>query len=224
MDVPPLFLDIDGTLTRGDGGLAGAVIDVLRSWEAPIVFATGKAFPYPVALCHFLAIPERVVAENGGIVCVDGVVEHLVAPGRMDAFATALDRAGIDPGWGPGDTVNRWRETEFAVDRSATSREALASLAASFDLEVVDSKYAYHVKDPAVTKGAALERACDILDIDPAEAVAIGDSENDVSMFELAGRSVALANADAAATDAADEVAPAGYGDGTVSVLLDLAG
>lgn len=219
----PLFLDIDGTVTREAGGLDAAIIEVLRDWAGPIVLATGKAFPYPIALCHYLAIPERVVAENGGIVCVDGTVERAVAPDRMEAFSTAAQEAGVDFGWGPGDTVNRWRETEVAIERSVIARERLATLAGEFDLEVVDSGYAYHVKDPAATKGAALERACAILDIDPARAIAIGDSENDVSMFELAGHAVALGNADEVARAAADEVIDIGFATGTASVLRELA-
>lgn len=216
---PPLFLDIDGTVTRRDGGLDGGVIDPLRAWEAPVVFATGKAFPYPIALCHYLALPERVVAENGGIVCVDGHIERTIDVDRLASFKAAAADAGIDFGWGAGDTVNRWRETELAVARSTVGREALTEVAAEHGLEVVDSGYAYHVKDPAVTKGTALEVACDILDIDPLDAVAIGDSENDVDMFELAGRSVAVANADEAARSAADMVASVGFADGLLATL-----
>lgn len=220
---PPLFLDIDGTVTREDGGLSVEVIDVVRSWSAPIIFATGKAFPYPIALCHYLALPERVVAETGGIICVDGTVERAADRDRIHAFSEAA-AAAIDFGWGPGDTVNRWRETEVAIEHDATTRNVLTELATEFGLEVVDSGYAFHVKDPSVSKGASLERACELLGIDPADAVAIGDSENDRSMFEVAGRSIALANADATARSAADAVADGGYGATTATLLRDLAG
>lgn len=222
--VPPLFLDIDGTITRPEGGLEPRIIDPLRTWNAPVIFATGKAFPYPIALCQFLALPERVVAENGGIVCVDDQLELMVDSERLGAFKVAASEDGLDLTWGATETVNRWRETEIAVDRNAIDRSTLGALASSHDLEVVDSGYAYHVKDPGVDKGSALRRASDLLAIDPTEAVAIGDSENDVSMFELAGRSVALGNADSMATEVADRVTSGTYADGTLDILTELAG
>ena len=66
--VPPLAVDIDGTLTRPDTSIDPRVINPLRDWDDPVVVATGKAFPYPVALCAFLGVPANVVAENGGVV------------------------------------------------------------------------------------------------------------------------------------------------------------
>lgn len=219
---PPLFLDIDGTVTRPDGGLDGRVIDPLRSWDSPVVFATGKAFPYPIALCHYLALPERVVAENGGVVCVDGHLEHLIDVDRMTGFTAEASAAAVDFGWGTADTVNRWRETEVAVDHGAVPRDDLEIMAAAHGLEVIDSGYAYHVKDPAVTKAAGLEVACRVLDIDPTDAVAIGDSENDAEMFDLAGYAIALANADETAMRAADSVASDGHGSGLLAVLEDV--
>ncbi len=47
-----------------------------------------------------------------------------------------------------------------------------------------------------VTKGEALRNLCLDLDIRPDEVVAIGDSENDLSMFEFAGLSIAMGNGD----------------------------
>jgi hydroxymethylpyrimidine pyrophosphatase-like HAD family hydrolase len=45
-------------------------------------------------------------------------------------------------------------------------------------------------------KGLALAVACQELGVDPADAVAIGDSEADVEMFRAAGTGVAMGNAD----------------------------
>ncbi len=214
----PLALDIDGTLTRQAGGLDERVIPMVRDWPAPVVIATGKAFPYPIALCQFLGITERVVAENGGVVAVDGWVTVASEQRRLDRLREALAAADIDLGWSSADLVNRWRESELAVHTGA-DRAELSRVAGPLGFEVVDSGYAYHLKDPAVTKGAGLARACDHLGIDLEAVVAIGDSENDVSTFERVGRAVAVANADEAARAAADEVLAEGYADGTLTVL-----
>ena len=220
--VPPLALDIDGTLTTPTGRIDPRAFELLPAWDAPVVFATGKAFPYPVALAHFLGREETVIAENGGVAYVDGETTVVGDPDAARAVVKAFRERGGAIGWGDGDTVNRWRETEVAVAPDADEallREVAASVE---DVEVVDTGYAFHVKSTGVSKGRALERVADALDIDPEAFVAVGDSENDASTFRVAGESYAVANADDAAREAADEVVGEEFMDGTASVLADL--
>ncbi|GAA0507113.1 hypothetical protein SAMN04488066_101268 [Halorubrum aquaticum] len=222
--VPPLVLDIDGTLTTVDGRLDPRVLELLPDWEAPVVLATGKAFPYPVALAGFLGRDATVIAENGGVVHVDDETSLLADPSAPRAVIEAFLERGGDLGWGGDETVNRWRETEVAV--SVDADEALlreVAAAAGDEVEVVDTGYAFHVKSPDVNKGEGLARVAGSLGVDPEAFVAVGDSENDVSTFEVAGTAYAVANADPAATAAADVVLEAGYMDGTAAVLEALA-
>ena len=218
--VPPLAVDIDGTLTRPDTSIDPRVIDPLRDWAAPVVVATGKAFPYPVALCAFLGIPANVVAENGGVVYV-GVADELVHDGDPEgarAVGEAYRESGHDLGWGAVDQVNRWRETELAVARDRPLAP-LERIAADHGMHVLDTGYAYHVTAVDVDKASGLRSAARILDRSPAEFVAVGDSENDAALFDAVGRSYAVANADDAARAAADEVTDAGYADGFLEAV-----
>ncbi|MWV38520.1 HAD-IIB family hydrolase [Natrialba sp. INN-245] len=216
---PPLLLDIDGTLTRPDAwGIDPRIFDPLREWDAPVVVATGKAFPYPIALCHFAAIPELVVAENGGVVYTGDDIFVTADREAPRAVAEAYRAAGYSLGWGEEDTVNRWRETEIAVNREQPL-EPLREIAAEFGLEVIDTGYAYHVKDTTPNKGDGVERIADHIGFDLADAVAVGDSINDVPTFRVAGRSFAVANADEDAKAAADELLEEIHADGTLSVL-----
>ena len=219
--VPPLALDIDGTLTTPDHDVDPRVFPVLGSWDAPVVLATGKAFPYPVALCHFVGIPERVVAENGGVALAEDEVRFAGDPETVSAAVAAFEERGGDLGWGRSDTANRWRETEVAVRRTA-DETLLREIAAEFELDFVDTQYAYHLKSPGVEKGVALREVAEILGREPSEFVAVGDSENDVSTFGAVGDSYALANADEAAKRAAENVLDVGYADGTLAVLESL--
>jgi phosphoglycolate phosphatase (TIGR01487 family) len=216
--VPPLVLDIDGTLTSPTGGIDPRAFEAVPAWDAPVVLATGKAFPYPVALCHFMAVPERVVAENGGVVYAADEVTLTVDGDRVREAAQAFVDRGGDMGWGAADTVNRWRETEVAVSLDA-DEALLRDVAADFDLDVVDTGYAYHLKTPGVEKGAGLRSVAETLGLDPEAFVAVGDSENDVSTFEAAGRSFAVANADDRARAAADRVTDGAHMDGTLEAL-----
>ncbi|WP_435197028.1 phosphoglycolate phosphatase [Natronomonas sp. EA1] len=218
---PPLAVDIDGTLTRQDKSIDPRVFDVLRAWadEAPVIIATGKAFPYPVGLCEFLGIPLRAIAENGGVVYVEeaGEVVYNGDPDAAWAVAEAFEQEGYDLGWGPADMVNRWRETEVAVSLDRPG-DRLRELAAREGQEVVDTGYAYHVKSPSVNKGTGLVSAADGLGLDPEEFVAVGDSENDAEVFTVAGESFAVANADEHARAAADHVLDASFADGFLAV------
>lgn len=63
-------------------------------------------------------------------------------------------------------------------------------------------------------KGRSLEMVCRELGVDPAEAMAIGDSQADVAMFRVAGHSIAMGNAPAAVREAARDVAPQNDDDG----------
>ncbi len=220
---PPIVVDIDGTITRGDGSssIDPQVFETLRDWPAPVVVATGKAFPYPVALCQFVGISPRVIAENGGIVLADDEIRVTGDASAPREVAREYREAGYDLGWGGSDLVNRWRETEVAVNR-ASPLAPLEALAEDHGLEVVDTGYAYHVKDPAITKGEGLKAICAALDRPVEEFVAIGDSENDVSTFAVVGRSFAVANADETALAAADEITEERYAAGALSVLSAL--
>ncbi|MEF8851644.1 MAG: phosphoglycolate phosphatase [Haloarculaceae archaeon] len=212
---PPLAVDIDGTLTDADSAVDPRAFDVLREWNGPVVVATGKALPYPVALCQYAGIPANVIAENGGIAYADRSDDLVVVGDRTasQAVADAYEAAGYDLGWGRTDLVNRWRETEVAVSRESPL-EPLERIAEDHGLEVVDTGFAYHVKSADVSKGRALSAVAERLGRDPGEFVAVGDSVNDVSTFGAAGRSYAVANADEAARAAADVVVEGRYAEG----------
>lgn len=70
---------------------------------------------------------------------------------------------------------------------------------------VLDSLVILH---PEAQKGKALIALCNLLSIAPEEMLAIGDSESDLPMFQVAGLSVAVGNATPAIQQAATLVAP----------------
>ena len=216
--VPPLAVDIDGTLSRADRSIDPRVLDALREWDAPVVIATGKALPFPVALCQFVGIPGRVIAENGGISVIDD--ELLVHGDRnaADAVVREYEDAGFDLGWGDLDLANRWRETEIAVSHDAPL-DPLSSIADDHGLEVVDTGFAYHIKSPTVSKGKALAAVAETLGVSLSSFVAVGDSENDVGMLERADESFAVANADPPARRAAETVTEGEYADGFLEAI-----
>jgi phosphoglycolate phosphatase (TIGR01487 family) len=213
-----LAVDIDGTLTRGDGSgaLDPRVFEPLREAET-VVVCTGKVLPNATALCNYVGIEANAVAETGGVVYADGEMRVLGDAEGLEAFVDDYAPDG-DLGWGTTDLVNRWRETEVAVPLER-DREEIDEVAEGHGLEVLDTGYAYHVKSPDVDKGQGLVAVAETLGFEPSEFVAVGDSENDVHTFELAGTSYAVSNADEAALEAADHVTEPSYASGFVEAL-----
>jgi Cof subfamily protein (haloacid dehalogenase superfamily) len=68
-------------------------------------------------------------------------------------------------------------------------------------------------------KGTGLMHVCELMGIDPQDALAMGDAPPDVAMFEVAGHSVAMANAPAHVRDLAESVAPRNDEDGVAWAL-----
>ena len=71
----------------------------------------------------------------------------------------------------------------------------------------------------AANKGAALQAACDHLQIPTKQVIAFGDAENDLAMFELAGFSVAMGQAEEDIKAAADFISRANYEDGVAHAV-----
>ncbi|OYR65361.1 hypothetical protein DJ71_22440 [Halorubrum sp. E3] len=179
------------------------------------------------------ADPDAAPVASGSH--LDSVPEGGIFDGPLGVYAAleavrAMRDAGVEPAR-PVAVVSFTEEegatfgsgllgSSVATGATDADEALLREVAAAVDdVEVVDTGYAYHVKSTGVSKGRALGVVADALDIDPAAFVAVGDSENDVSTFEVAGESYAVANADDAAREAADEVVGEGFMDGTVSVL-----
>ena len=218
--LPPLAVDIDGTLTDSNRAVDPRVFPVLQAWPSVLVIATGKAMPYPVALCEFLGLEKRVIAENGGVVIADrdSPVSFLADPAATNAVAKEYQRRGYSLGWGEANLVNRWRETELAVSRDAPL-EPLEEIATAHGLTVVDTGYAYHVHASAVNKGVGLREIATSLERDPRGFAFVGDSPNDVPGFDVAGVAVTVANAPESVKREADYVTESGYGDGFLEAV-----
>lgn len=70
-----------------------------------------------------------------------------------------------------------------------------------------------------VSKGEALKELCKGLNIKPEEVITIGDSENDLSMFEFAGLGVAMGNGDTAIKEKADYITETNDMDGVAKII-----
>lgn len=129
--------------------------------------------------------PIEAFAARGDMVLVDSVLDAFDEnpEGHILKFGCGFDSAeAADAAF--ADLTERHKDLEIAF-LNATELEITAA---------------------GVSKGSALDLLCWKLDIDPARAVAFGDSGNDISLTHRANRFVAMGNADKKIKLRADEV------------------
>ncbi len=103
-------------------------------------------------------------------------------------------------------------------------REHYEEMAAPFAGEVshmFTANFFYEFTALGVDKGQALGTAMEKIGIHPEECIAFGDAENDISMLNFAGISVAMANAQEKVKAVADIIADDNNHDGIAKVLYE---
>lgn len=84
----------------------------------------------------------------------------------------------------------------------------------SFPVHACPGKHAVLVRAAGPTKGTALAELCRVAGCTLADAVAVGDWVNDIPMFEVAGRSFAMADSPGPVRAAATDALPLSAGSG----------
>jgi len=219
--IKAVAFDIDGTLTFPDRSLELTVVRAIRQLNVPIVLATGNVLCFANALAVSIGKISGVIAENGGIVTAG---KSKLVSGNIPACLRAAQKIE-----GSGEfTLQRInpeeRVTEIAYSKdnlSTSDVESLRKMVAQCcdGVTVVDSGFALHVKDACVNKGVGLMGVAQLLGVAVDEFAAFGDAENDVEMLEIAGKGIAVGNADSKARAAANYISEEHYGLGVVEGL-----
>lgn len=220
--------DIDGTLTTPDRRLSVAGATAVMRLEAvgiPVLLASGNVMPATRAFALMLGASGPLVAENGGMVAYRGVgwreTIDIIADRAMADEAYAVLREQM-PEVRPLLT-QRWRETEIALEMGPDV-DAIREVVKDFPVRVECSGYSIHIIDERVTKGTGVLHALDLIDIPPEEVLAFGDSENDISMFEVVGLGVAVSPKEERLTSIADFVTKWTDGDGVFEAVSKILG
>lgn len=192
--IKALACDIDGTITDEKRRLDPESMEIIRRIEGlgvPVLLATGNILCRTETASTYIGTSGPLIAENGGLIKLRGMKEPLflctIDTGEiLEAFEhlkTALPVRLVQP--------SNERLTEIAVYRDFDAQK-VRKLLADFKVRVVDTKFAIHITDPDVNKGAAIKVAAEHMKILPEDFAALGDSENDAEMLETAGFSIAL--------------------------------
>ncbi|MGP8322243.1 MAG: phosphoglycolate phosphatase [Methanosarcinaceae archaeon] len=217
MKFKAIVLDIDGTITHKDRRLDLRTAELLYTLDIPVVLATGNIPCYAQAAAKLIGLGGCVIAENGGII-LTGYYKEPIVSGNIEKCEKAFlflskyyDLTKYDP---------KDRKTEIALIRNFDLKGARLLLnKQDFEVEIIDTKYAIHIKSNKTNKSTGLKIISNYMGLNPVDFVAIGDSVNDAEMIRSAGFGIAVANGDAEAKKAANHVTKASFGDGTVEAI-----
>ena len=209
-----LVCDYDGTLAH-DGKVSDTTIDALkraRDSGRKLILATGRQWGDLLAVFPQLPIFDRVVAENGGLLCRPAEREKfpLARPPCLELVAR-LKQYGVNP-LSVGETiVATWRPNETAA------LDAIRTL--GLDLQITFNKDAVMILPSGVNKGTGVRAALSELGFSPHNAVGIGDAENDHGFLEICECNVAVQNALPALKERADLVTGGARGAGVEQLI-----
>ena len=211
-----LITDYDGTLaTAGSvSDATAAAVQRLRTSGRHVVLATGRRLDDLLAVCPFVEMFSYVVAENGALVYDPKSRETtLLAEPLPDRFIDAVKDANI-----PIEVGSVILATH--VPHQARVLEIIQQL--GLELKIVFNRGAVMILPAGTNKAVGTKYALRRLGLSPHEIVAVGDSENDHSILQLAECPVAVANALDAIKEVAAFVTPSSAGQGVIELIDDL--
>ncbi|MCD6563923.1 MAG: phosphoglycolate phosphatase [Thermoproteales archaeon] len=219
-----VIVDVDGTLTDAYGNIHSNVVKMLeklKNKDFDVILSSGNGYFILVGLAYYLPVNRLVIAENGGVV---GFRDNKLVLGDRNKAVKARDIIIRKR----GDIIKEsWQNKCRIVDLAFRPRIDKMSLDDAYrvikdvlrdmdDVIVENSGWAIHVRDSEVNKGKGLLKVCEILGYDEHDTIAVGDSITDLSMFKIAGFSIAVGNASSELISIANYVTQKSYGEGFV--------
>lgn len=214
-------LDVDGTLTESDRRLTPELFDAIPAVQergTTISLVSGNVIPVMYALKTYLGVNGPVFGENGGVLLIDERVETFFSRRITDEFyryiSERIDVKEI--------LTNRWRETSVAFSADTVQvKEVLDDLPDVWKdkIEVVDSRYAWHIMSRGQSKAFAINKLKEIYSLDDEEVLVCGDSDNDFSMYEVPSVKAALKNSTERIKAESEYVSDYAHGKGVVDIF-----
>ncbi|GAA3907572.1 Cof-type HAD-IIB family hydrolase [Microbacterium invictum] len=206
-DIHPRVREIgfDGAITNG-GAFATRGDELVVSHPMPRA-DTDRLVAYfeEHGIHYFLQTHEAVFASDGiGELAADFFRQ------LRERHADQLRELGLDDGDEPAPMISYRPLAEVDLDEVAKTT-FISERSDSLDRAQADLGDRFHVIPGSIpmpggsngeiallgtNKGAAIVEVLDLLGIDAADAIGIGDSWNDVEMFDVVGTAVAMGNAD----------------------------
>ena len=193
-----LAVDIDGTITlNGWGTIHLEALKKLRHLKDDghkIILVTGRSSIEGYLLSIFGGLTHLAVGENGGCITYGDIMQHKIIGNKAEcvqALAFLQNRVNADIKEKPVFP----RMTEVVLERTFDIIKAQKILDdEGLNIGLFDSGYAFHINSKGIDKGAGFLEALKMLECDVSNAIAIGDSETDISLFNTVPNNIAVNN------------------------------
>lgn len=218
-----VFIDVDWTLTDFNRKIGSRVVGVLERLVEKgflVSFASATAYPIVYGLARYLPSSGVVVAENGGVVGFENALHVLGNIDKERVIRVAMEELGccLEDSW---QNMYRHVDVAFVVKRGVDPSVAVSrarSVFGGLGYEVMYSGVALHVHPPGINKGFGVRKVLELLGESPERIIAIGDSEVDLGMFEVADFSACPSHAPEEVKKRADYVASKPYSEGFIEI------
>ncbi len=239
-----LALDLDGTLVGPDERVSPTVAEEVRraAESVHVSIVTGRESESILSYARELGLTSPQVADNGALILDPTSGDALwSAPMSVKAAALAMQsivESGVEFGCqfmathasGIVTDVHRLDAHELtrvtAFDLTEDEADGMIRrMSANEGLDAVkaylpyNGLWAVNFNRRGVNKGSGLRALCGLLGIEPSQVAAVGDSFNDVAMFEVAGMSIAMGNAPSELLTLARHVVASVEQDGLVEAI-----
>ncbi|MBE44295.1 MAG: phosphoglycolate phosphatase [Thaumarchaeota archaeon] len=225
MKVKVLAVDIDGTLTENDNGVVHlgslSMLRTIESMGCKVIYVTGRSSIEAYILSVFGGTTRIAVGENGGVITTSPHEHRFLVDRSHSEKAYEFLRSRID---NVKIKIIFPRMTEVVLERTFDMIVAAQMLKENnLPVIIADSKFAYHLNHESINKSVGFKVVLTMLGIKPEESIAIGDSETDVSLFNICGYSIALGNAETDVKASAKHSVNKNFGNGLVEALDHIA-
>lgn len=233
-----IALDMDGTLLDDDKTIPQENIAWIRKAAdagVAVCMATGRGRPDILPFMQELGLATPFVAVNGSEVWRKPDALHRRVTMEADIikklyelalhynvwfWGTGTERSFHRHNWPSDIDSQTWLKFGYHTEDAHILAELIEQISAWGTLEVSNSDPNNIELNPlGIHKGNGLLELCEIVGCTPEEAVAVGDSLNDVQMIRTAGLGVAMGNAQEAVKAAADTVTVANGQAGVAEVI-----
>lgn len=218
-------IDIDGTITENGGGRINleslSVLRHLKKIGHNVIFVSGRSSVEGYLLSIFGGTTNIAVGENGGCITT-GPNEHILLGNKNECEQSLeflksnmenVHEKNVFP-----------RMTEVVLERTFNLDMAKKLFSQNnHNVELSDSQYAFHINSKGINKATGFTKVMNMLSVSNNDVIAIGDSETDVPLFEIANISVALGNSHESVKSKATMSVNGKAGDGLIEAMDYLA-
>ncbi|WP_082053014.1 Cof-type HAD-IIB family hydrolase [Gordoniibacillus kamchatkensis] len=233
-------LDMDGTLLNEEKQISAenrAAIFAALDAGVTVMVSTGRGVQSASPYIEELGLATPIVAVNGSEVWKSPkeLLQRVLLPTSelkaMHQMAVELDTwywayavEGIfnKDGWTESVDDIRWLKFGYYTEEEAKLAHIRQTLESWGTLEITNSHPCNLELNPkGISKASGIRAVCDMLGIEMDEVIAMGDSENDLSMIREAGLGVAMGNAQESVKAAADIVTVTNDEHGVAKVIRE---